>query len=165
MSSDLPSRAELLAMSDATLLNACHLQTWRATGPGGQHRNTTETGVRLTLKWHPEITVYAANHRSQHINRCEAINKMRKQLVLLLREDYQDPWTGPWELGKKDVRYLPMMAILLDAFAKSHYRLADTAKNLGINSAKLLRIIHEDLLIWRFINENRQQKKMKPLTY
>ncbi|HEX9795278.1 MAG TPA: peptide chain release factor-like protein [Planctomycetota bacterium] len=44
------------------------MQFVRAGGPGGQHRNTTESGVRL---FHPPsgITVMATERRSQHQNR------------------------------------------------------------------------------------------------
>ncbi|MBS3735525.1 MAG: hypothetical protein KGY99_11505, partial [Phycisphaerae bacterium] len=36
-----------LAADDDTLLGECDMQTYRAGGPGGQHRNKVSSGVRL----------------------------------------------------------------------------------------------------------------------
>src|SRR5688500_19011954 len=67
-----PSRRALalraLGLSDDALLAECELDFFVASGPGGQHRNKTESGVRLT---HPptELSVTATERRSQAQNR------------------------------------------------------------------------------------------------
>ncbi len=57
------------------------LEFLRARGPGGQHRNTTESGVRLV---HPPsgITVIATERRSQHQNRELAFERLIEKLVV-----------------------------------------------------------------------------------
>jgi len=53
---------------DGTLLAECRVETFRAGGPGGQHQNKTESGVRLT-HLPSGISVTARDSRSQHRNR------------------------------------------------------------------------------------------------
>src|SRR5215472_17486974 len=57
----------------------CELEFFIASGPGGQHRNKVETGVRLTHR--PSgITVTATERRSQHANREVAFERMATRL-------------------------------------------------------------------------------------
>jgi protein subunit release factor B len=57
----------------------CDLEFIIASGPGGQHRNKAETGVRLTHR--PSgITVTATERRSQYANREAAFERMKARL-------------------------------------------------------------------------------------
>lgn len=73
---------EALVLDDEALLRACEVEYFIASGPGGQHRNKTESGVRLT---HPptELSVTATERRSQAQNRGVALERLREGLVLL----------------------------------------------------------------------------------
>ena len=71
-----------LALSDEALLVECEEQFFVASGPGGQHRNKTETGVRLTHK-PTGVLVTATERRSQLQNRGEALERLRDQLKKL----------------------------------------------------------------------------------
>jgi len=62
-----------------SLERGCELEFFIASGPGGQHRNKVETGVRLTHR--PSgIVVTATERRSQHANREEAYERMAARL-------------------------------------------------------------------------------------
>ena len=65
--------------SDADLLAECRVETFAAGGPGGQHQNRTESGVRLT-HLPTGIRVVAREERSQHRNRARALERLRERL-------------------------------------------------------------------------------------
>ena len=74
------------ALSDPQLLAQCEVDTYRASGPGGQKRNKTSSAVRLR---HPPsgLIVIAEESRSQHENRARALRRLRQALYLKLREE------------------------------------------------------------------------------
>ncbi len=74
-----------LALPDAALLAECHVDVFVGTGPGGQHRNKTESAVRLH---HPRtgIVVTATERRSQLQNRGAALARLRERIEQLARE-------------------------------------------------------------------------------
>ncbi len=53
--------------------------TFRASGPGGQHRNKTESAVRVTHV-PTGVTARASESRSQHRNRIVAMQRLRERL-------------------------------------------------------------------------------------
>ena len=70
-----------LTLSDEQLLRGCEMDTFKASGPGGQHRNKRESAVRL--KHLPTgIVAQAVEDRSQHRNRALALSRLRTLLAL-----------------------------------------------------------------------------------
>ena len=67
---------------DEALLAECRVDTFRAGGPGGQHQNTTESGVRL-VHLPTGVRVTAREERSQHRNRAKALERLRAKLTEL----------------------------------------------------------------------------------
>ncbi len=71
--------ANFAQMSADELARDCSVQVFRATGPGGQGVNTTDSAVRM--KHGPTgITVTARESRSQFQNRASCLRKLRAEL-------------------------------------------------------------------------------------
>ncbi|ACL66888.1 Class I peptide chain release factor [Anaeromyxobacter dehalogenans 2CP-1] len=68
-----------LALPDEALLAECDESFFVGGGPGGQHRNKTESGVRLVHR-PTAITVTATERRSQLQNRGAALERLRARL-------------------------------------------------------------------------------------
>jgi protein subunit release factor B len=72
----------ILPESDEDLLRECEVETFRASGPGGQHVNKTESAVRL--RHLPSgIVVTSRQERSQHRNKALCLQRLRKKIELL----------------------------------------------------------------------------------
>jgi len=67
------------------LLRDCDVHTFRGSGPGGQHRNVTESAVRLVHR-PTGIVVLISQHRSQHRNREEAVEVLQRRLLARARK-------------------------------------------------------------------------------
>src|SRR5689334_878480 len=120
-------RATWADLSDAQLLAQCAVDTYRASGPGGQKRNKTSSAVRLR---HPPtgLIVIAEESRSQHENRARALRRLRQALYLkwrdeLLPEALADlvsrsayaairDGEGRLHLGRKDPRFWPVVGLV-----------------------------------------------------
>ncbi|MGC3996638.1 MAG: peptide chain release factor-like protein [Anaeromyxobacter sp.] len=68
-----------LALGDEALLAQCEETFFVASGPGGQHRNKTESGVRL-VHGPTGLVVTATERRSQLQNRGAALERLRERL-------------------------------------------------------------------------------------
>jgi protein subunit release factor B len=72
----------ILPESDEDLLRECEVDTFRASGPGGQHVNKTESAVRL--KHLPSgVVVTSQQERSQHRNKSLCLQKLRERVARL----------------------------------------------------------------------------------
>jgi ribosome-associated protein len=71
-----------LALSDEALLAECRIDVFVGGGPGGQHRNKTESAVRLS-HGPTGVSVTATERRSQLQNRGVAVERLRKTLAAL----------------------------------------------------------------------------------
>ncbi len=68
--------------SDEDLLRECAVDTFRSSGPGGQHVNKTESAVRLT-HLPSGVVVTAQQERSQHRNKALCLEKLRARIAKL----------------------------------------------------------------------------------
>lgn len=71
-----------LALDDEALLLDCEETFFVGGGPGGQHRNKTESGVRLHHR-PTGVVVTATERRSQPQNRGAALERLRGRLAAL----------------------------------------------------------------------------------
>ncbi|XP_009604125.1 uncharacterized protein LOC107763068 [Nicotiana tabacum] len=173
---------EYLLMSDEELMRQCEMDTFKASGPGGQHRNKRESAVRL--KHNPTgIVAQAVEDRSQHMNRASALTRLRVLLALKVRNNIDlDTYTPPQELlqilpakstirgsdcgpqiGPKNPKFALGMQALLDLIFAVEGSVADAAKKLGLSTGALSRLLLSDDNLRMAVNEFRISKGMKPL--
>src|SRR6266404_4471468 len=109
------SRSTWTTLSDTQLLAQCDVDTYRASGPGGQKRNKTSSAVRL--RHGPTgLMVIAEESRSQHQNRAKALRRMRQEIYLQVRDPMDGTLpaitaartpAGRLDVGRKDLRFWP----------------------------------------------------------
>jgi hypothetical protein len=170
------SRSSWTCLSDERLLAQCELDTYRASGPGGQKRNKTSSAVRL--RHSPSgLIVIAEESRSQHENRARALRRLRQALYLKLREPLpggtgpaalpaiQDCRTGAGRLdiGKKDARLWPAAGVILDVLEATKARVSEAAERLEISTANLIEFIALSPKIWEEVQHLRGRFGQKPL--
>jgi protein subunit release factor B len=91
-----------LALPDDALAAECEETFFVGGGPGGQHRNKTETGVRLA-HGPTGVVVTATERRSQLQNRGAALERLRARLAQLAHRDKPRRATKPTR-GSKERR-------------------------------------------------------------
>ena len=81
----------VLPEADEDLLRECEVETFRSSGPGGQHVNKTESAVRL--RHVPSgIVVSSQQERSQHRNKVLCLQRLRTKVAQL---NYRPPKRVP----------------------------------------------------------------------
>lgn len=166
--------------SDAQLLNECAVDTYRASGPGGQKRNKTSSAVRIR-HLPTGLIVIAEESRSQHENRTRALKRLRQAFYLKLREEIPEEKLaggefarmqqftealdrqGRLHLSKKDSRFWPAVGIVLDVLQTTEARVSDAAKILGISTGNLIAFLQTSPKVWEQVNHLRAEFGQKPL--
>lgn len=155
----MPNRDKFLDMEDDALLRHCREECFRASGPGGQHRNKTDSAVRLSVM-DGAVMAVCSEHRSQHRNRAEALRRLRVALAMELRLPVlgaapDKPLKESWKLGRKDRRYAAFIAQLLDVLAYHDWAVGAAAETLGTSTGKLIRTLSRDPQLWNVVNQSR----------
>ncbi|KAK7364227.1 hypothetical protein VNO80_12734 [Phaseolus coccineus] len=171
-----------LYLTDEDLMRQCEMDTFKSSGPGGQHRNKRESAVRL--KHLPTgIIAQASEDRSQHKNRASALNRLRSIIALKVRKTVDlDPYSPPRELlqilppkssirgsdcgpqiGPNNPRFALGMQALLDLVFAVEGSVSEAAKYLGLSTGALSRLILSDDSLRKEVNDLRASKGMKPL--
>jgi hypothetical protein len=140
------ARSNLLCLSDAELLKLCETQAYKGSGPGGQHRNKTNSGVKLRLI---NIESYSCDDRSSHINKILALKKLRLKIALQIREEpaLQTPFAFPGTGGKisaDNKLYPEFVADVLDRIKVANGDLGEAAKMWNLSKSALNKIILAD---------------------
>ncbi|MFO0800953.1 MAG: peptide chain release factor-like protein [Gemmataceae bacterium] len=174
-----PPRATWAGLTPDQLLAQCEVDTYRASGPGGQKRNKTSSAVRLR---HPPtgLLVIAEESRSQHENKARALDRLSRALYLHLRDDLPPDLTpdavaalpdyaaardraGRLSLGRKDPRFWPVVGVVLDVLAATTARVAEAAALLGVSTGNLIEFLQTDPRVLQEANRLRTAAGQKPL--
>lgn len=82
------------------LLAECDVETYRASGPGGQHRNKTESAVRLTHR--PSgLRRTGTEERSQARNKLAALERLHAALEAAKRKRKKRVATSPTRASQR----------------------------------------------------------------
>lgn len=170
-------RADYLLATDDALIAQSEVDRYRASGPGGQHRNKTESAVRLRHK--PSgVSAIGEDSRSQAENKLHAVRRLRSAIALEVREPVPlegyvpSPRLaaliagGTAPLGAKTKvtgAYWAAMAELLDLLVAGDLEIATTAQRLGITTGALSKMLLHDEQVGRVVNDLRRAKGMRPL--
>jgi hypothetical protein len=153
-----------LDFDDARLLAECDIHTHRVGGPGGQHRNKTETAVRLVHR-PSTIVVTAGETRSQHENREVAVWRLREAIAIQTRLPPRHPINWPETVSIRDRRlrvsdrnvgYPHVVGIVLDQFAGSAGEISQAAGAIGVTSSSLNRFLVDHPRVWVAANAIRK---------
>jgi len=165
---------QYLELEDPALLGQCEVHTYRASGPGGQHRNKTSSAVRL----HHQPTRLIAKgeeDRSQHVNKRRALRRLRLTLATDLLDEV-DPANylpspllagcisdGRLELRRKDERALFVINEVLSLLHSHGGRLREAAGAIGISTANLVKFFGIDSQVWRKVSHIRKENNLSDL--
>jgi hypothetical protein len=168
------TRDAWLLATDPQLVAQCREHRYRASGPGGQHRNKTESAIRLVHQ--PSgITVTATERRSQHENRAKAVERLREAIAVTARcplnmTDFRLPDTladatsaGRVLIGRRDPRYLVLLAWVLDAIEAAAGRVSDVAKPFGLTTSQLVSLLKDEPKRLAAANAIRARAGLEPL--
>ena len=164
---DRPQRDRCLRMTDAELLRECRQDMYKASGPGGQHRNKVTTALRLRHEA-AGVQVQAEEGRSLAENRRRAVHRIRERIAIEVRAPF-DPAAADLPLefkryvsadGRLAVNpgnpdYALVVATALDALAEAGGSYAAAASALGVTTSQLTRFLQSDREVWRWISEGR----------
>jgi hypothetical protein len=169
------SRDQWTPLNDAQLLAQCEVDTYRASGPGGQKRNKTSSAVRIR-HLPSSLIVIAEESRSQHENRAKALKRLRQAFVLKLREPIDIATASQraevvavrspadkFEVGRKDARFWPVVGVILDVLEATQARVSDAAAALGVSTGHLVDFLETEPKVWEQANQMRQRFGHKPL--
>ena len=170
-------RVDYLLASDDALIAQCEVDRYRASGPGGQHRNKTESAVRLRHKL-TGVSAIGEDSRSQAENKMHAVRRLRSALAIEVREPVQlDGYVpssrlaafvaaGTAPLGAKTRltgEYWAAIGELLDLLVAGNLEIGTTAQRLGISTGALSKLLLHDDTVGRAVNDLRRAKNMRPL--
>lgn len=156
---------------DARLLAECDVHIYRASGPGGQHRNKVSSAIRLRHR-PSDITVTATERRSQHENKAKALGRLRAALALYARAPMPDQITWPATVQIRDGRLRvseknpalhQVIGLVLDALYAANGQTKDAAACLAITTSSLAKFLAAHPKAWAEANRIREQAGLRPL--
>lgn len=153
------------ADTDEQLLRDCRVETYRASGPGGQKRNKTSSAVRIT-HLPSGICATATESRSQLENRARALHRLRLELALSIRGHTPQPpdwWrditnaNARLSIGPRSHRFAHAVGVIFDILDQANGSVADAAALLGTSTAALVAMLAAHPRVWAAAQELRRR--------
>jgi len=152
------------ALDPAALLKQTRETRTKRSGPGGQHRNKTETAVTL-VHMPTGIAAEASERRSQAENRVVALKRLRLELALKHRTPASP--SGPTGLWRSRIRgrqlvisashedYPCLVAEALDRLQTTGWQVSPAAEILGVTTSQIIGLFRKCPAAWVAVNKHR----------
>lgn len=160
-----------LTWPDERLLAECEIDTYRASGPGGQHRNKVSSAIRLRLRG-SEMVVTGTGSRSQHENKAKALSRLREALALTARAPLVRPVRWPdnvriesqqLHVSERNPARHEVVALVLDALSEGAGDVKLAAAALDLTPSSLTRFLLRYPKAWMELNRLRAERGLPPL--
>ena len=161
-------------LSDEKLLAEVRIDSYVASGPGGQKRHKTNAAVRMTHE-PTRIVATATDSRSHRENHIHALRNLRHKLAMELRRAIADPpnyrppaWFAGYpalRINPKNPKYPAAVAEVLDVLRAMQWSVGKAAVMLGVATTALTRFLHDDPAVWTKVNQVRAELGMKALRW
>ncbi len=163
-------------MSEQALLADCSTERTRRGGPGGQHRNKTESAIVLTHR-PTGVSGQAGERRSQHDNRREALARLRLNLALAVRvakpvDDASAKASDLWfqkldgskmKVGTGNDNFPALLAEALDWVYAAEFEFAKAASPLGLSTSQLVKFLKQHPPAWQMMQQQRHKRGLPRL--
>jgi peptide chain release factor-like protein len=151
-------------LSDEALSAQCRWEAFRARGPGGQHRDKTNTAVRVT-HLPSGISATGGESRSARENRIHALRRLRLKLALEIRQPIDRASFAPpqWfiearhlllgapasraptlKLTPRHHAYFQAVGLVMDVLTEMRGDMPASAAMLGVSTSSFMRFIEQD---------------------
>lgn len=157
-------------LAEEDFLKQCEFSAQRRSGPGGQHRNKTDSGV--VIRHLPTgLETEACERRSKIENQRQAVWRLRLLLALEVRTDPDSPsplWKSRCSQGRVAVNpehrdFPAMLAEALDVLDLKKYHVPAAAELLGCTATQLVKLLKQEPKALGLVNERRRRLGLKPL--
>lgn len=176
------SATDYSGLDDAGLLGQCDVNIYKASGPGGQHRNKVSSAIRLRHR-PTGITAQGCDNRSQHANKRAALKRLRAKIACQVRRPLDLRDTLPavpasclltpkgaaagtksrLQVGRRDKRFWPVGQFLLDLLDACGGRLSEAAGAMEITTSNLASVLKQDRHLYAAVQEIRKRHGLGPM--
>jgi hypothetical protein len=154
-------RDALLSLDDAALVALCRVENFRGSGPGGQKRNKTSSGVRVSHEA-SGCSASATVDRSQRHNLRDALRSLRLEIAFHIRREPASNQSAPSATPAMAV-YACEIASTFDVLEAAGWSIADAATSMGVSTGNLAGWLTNDPIVLAAANRERRSRGLTAL--